>query len=191
MSRATLAVDRVVAALLGLVFIAAAVLGFAWWAGRLAVGPKVELSSVSWLPTLTDQSWWPWALGAAGVVLTLLGLRWLVGHLPDRGVSRLTLPGSERAGRLQVAAKPVASAAADALAATPGVRSARGSIQSDRGQLLARIDATIERECDLRAIAAAADAVSADLQNALGRDDLSCQVQLHTARGNRRPPRVH
>lgn len=192
MSRATLAFDRVIAAVLGLVLIAAGALGVLWWAGRLPGLPsKVQLSSVGWLPTLTEQLWWPWALGAFGVLLVLIGLRWMGGHVPNRGVSHLTLPGSDSDGKLLVEAKPVASAAADAFAQTPGVRSAKGSIQRDRGQLMARINATIEREADLGMIAAASDTVSADLRRALERDDLACQVQLRTARGNRKLARVH
>ena len=191
MSRATLAFDRIIAAVLGLVLIAAGVIGVLWWARRLPGLPdKVTLSSVSWLPTLTEQSWWPWALGAFGVLLVLLGLRWIGGHIPSRGVSHLSLPGSGSDGQLLAEAKPVASAAADAFAQTPGVRSAKGSIQRDRGQLMARIDATIEREADLGMIAAASDTVSADLRQALERDDLSCQVQLRTARANRKLTRV-
>lgn len=183
MSRATLAVDRVMAAVLGLVLIAAAVIGILWWSGRLASQPDtVRLSSITWLPGLSGQSWWPWALGAVGLVLTLLGVRWLFGHIPQRGVSRLNLPGSDGTGTLYVDAKPVAAAAAETLTASPGVRSAHGIIRRERGQITARIDATIDPATDLHAVAAAADAVSADLKAALARDDLTCQVLLRSAR---------
>ncbi|HET9631604.1 hypothetical protein [Terrabacter lapilli] len=189
MSRATLALDRVMTALVGLVLVTLGVLGILWWAGRLGSVPtRVDLSAIRWWPR---QQWWPWALGLAGLILVLLGLRWLVAHLPRRGISHLSLPGSGPQGRLHVAAGPVVDATADALARTPGVRSARGRIDHDRGQLVAHFDATIERGADLRTVAAAADAVTGELQAALERQDLTGLVQLRTAGRNRAMPRVY
>ncbi len=189
MSRATLAVDRVLTALVALLLMAAGGAGIVWWSGRfLVLPPRLDLSGLGWLPR---QSWWPWALGAVGLLLLLLGLRWLVGHLPDRGVSHLNLAGSSPAGKLMVEARTVASTTAEVLQATPGVRSARGSIQRDRGQLVARLSATIERGADLELVAAAADQVSAQLRQVLQREDLHCRVQLRTARQERGQPRVH
>lgn len=189
MSRGTLAIDRIVAALAGLVLIAVGVFALLWYSGRLGSAPtRMDLGGIRWLP---KQQWWPWALGMAGVVLALLGLRWLLSHLPNRGVTNLYLPGSNAQGKLLVAAGPVADAAASALAKTPGVRSAKGRIGHDRGEIVARIDATIEREADLRVVAAAADAVTGDLQAALEREDLTSRVQLRTAGRNRPMPRVY
>ena len=189
MSRATLAFDRFMAALAGLLLIAVGVLGILWWAGRLGSAPsQIDLSGIRWLPR---QSWWPWALGAGGVILALIGLRWLLSHLPLRGISHLSLPGSGSEGRLLVAAGPVVQAAASALAETPGVRSARGRIDQERGQVVARLDATIERGADLRVVAAAADTVTGQLQAALERQDLTSRVQLRTAGRNRPMPRVY
>lgn len=189
MSRGTLAVDRILAALTGLALIVVGVGGILWWAGRLGTVPtRVDLDGVRWLPR---EQWWPWALGAAGVILTFLGLRWLLYHLPRRGVSHLYLPGSSPEGKLLVGANSVVEAAANALAQTPGVRSARGWVDHDRGEIVARFDATIERTADLRAIASAADAVTSDLRSVLEREDLTSRVQLRTAGGNRQMPRVY
>jgi hypothetical protein len=189
MTRTTLAFDRVMTALVGLALLALGVLGILWWAGRLGSAPtELDLGSIRGWPR---QQWWPWALGAAGVVVALIGLRWLFSHLPRGGVSHLTLPGSGAQGRLLVAAGPVVDAAASALADTPGVRSARGRIDHDRGQIVAHFDATIERGADLRRVAAAADEVTGQLQSALERRDLTSRVMLRTAGGNRPMPRVY
>jgi len=189
MSRATLAVDRVLGALTALLLIGAGLFGIAWWSGRLVSLPqRLDLAGLGWLPR---QAWWPWALGVVGALLVLLGLRWLAGHLPDRGVTHLFLTGSSAEGKLIVSARPVASAAAQVLASTPGVGTVRGAIQRDRGQLVARLNASIEPEADLRVVAAAADQVSAQLQQVLQREDLHCRVQLRTTRANRTAPRVH
>jgi hypothetical protein len=188
MSRATLAVDRVLGALTALLLIGAGLFGIAWWSGRLMALPqRLDLAGLGWLPR---APWWPWALGLVGVLLVLAGLRWLAGHLPGPGVSHLVLTGSSAEGKLIVQARPVVSAAAEVLARTRGMRSVRGEIHRDRGQLVARLNATIEPEADLRVVAAAADQVSAQLQQVLQREDLHCRVQLRTSRGNRTAPRV-
>ncbi|NUR16609.1 MAG: hypothetical protein HOQ13_09895 [Dermatophilaceae bacterium] len=189
MTRGTVAFDRVMMAVVGVVLLALGVLGILWWAGRLGTIPQqVDLSGIRWWP---QQAWWPWALGAGGVVVALLGLRWLLSHLPRGAVSHLSLPGSDARGRLLAAAGPVLDAAAHALAETPGVRSARGRIEHDRGRVVTRIDATIERSADLALVASAADAVTADLQSALERQDLTSRVQLRTAGSDRPQPRVY
>lgn len=189
MSRGTLAVDRTLVALAGVTLTALGVLCLLWYAGRLGSAPvQLDLSGIRWLPR---QQWWPWALGAAGIILAVLGLRWLLSHLPRGGVTNLYLPGSGPQGKLLVAAGPAIDAAASALAQAPGVRSVRGRIDHDRGEIVARLDATIERGANLRIVAAAADAVTGDLQSALERDDLTSRVQLRTAGRNRPMPRVY
>ena len=60
----------------------------------------------------------------------------------------------------------------------------------ERGQLVARLRATIEAEADLQAITSAADQVAADLAQVLERDDLHLQVQLKVATRSRSLPRV-
>ena len=70
------------------------------------------------------------------------------------------------------------------------VRSVRGTINRDRGQLVARLTATIEPQADLATVGAAADAVSADLKKVLAREDLRCQVNLRVAHRGRRLSRV-
>lgn len=189
MTRGTLAVDRIMTALAGLVLAALGVLCILWSADRLGSAPRqVDLSAGrGW----SQQQWWPWALGAVGVVLILVGLRWLLSHLPRPGVGHMSLTGSGREGRLLVAAGTVIDAAASSLAGTPGVRSAHGRIDHDRGQLVVRLDATIERGADLQTVAAAADVITAKLHSALERDDLTARVQLRTAGRNRPMPRVY
>lgn len=188
MSRAVLAWDRVVTFVLGLVLIAAGAAAALWWLGTFPRWPQ-QLRTDQTIE-LTKQPWWPWAVGAAGVLLILLGLRWLASHVPDRGVTHLKLPGSNDQGKLVTQVRPVAAAAADALAATAGVRSARGTIQQERGQLVAKLRATIEPHADLHEIATGSDHVSADLRRVLQRDDMVCQVNLTVARSNRAESRV-
>ena len=188
MSRGVIAFDRFASFLVGIVLVAAGAFALVWW-----------LDLFSWLPRALNTSpvtdaisrpWWPWVAGLVGAVLVLLGLRWLAGHLPSSRVGELTLPGSGRQGKLRAAATPVAKNAAEVLEGTPGVRSVSGRMLRERGQLVARLDATIEAGADLQAITSAADQVAADLAKVLERDDLRCQVQLKVATRSRSLPRV-
>ncbi len=192
MSRGTITANRIVAFLVGLLLIGAGAAAALWWQGTLTtwfprISNKIDTGSVT---NLTAQSWWPWAAGLVGVVLILLGLRWLIGHLPSRGASQLTLPGSTRQGKLVAQVRPVASAAAEALEQTPGIRSASGSLHQERGQLVVRLNATVEQQADLAVVADAADRVSAQLAQVMQRDDLLCQVNLTVARRDHALARV-
>lgn len=188
MSRATVALDRIATFVLAVLLLAAGALGVLWWQGTCVALPRtVNLSPVT---RVLSQSWWPWATGVAAVLLALLALRWLAAHLPHSGVGQLVLAGSGRKGRLVTDAGRAADAAAQRLESTLGVRSASGSVQRDRGQLVARLRATIEPDTDLVDVAAAADRVSAELAQMLGREDLRCSVRLTVASRGRRQPRV-
>lgn len=188
MSRAVVAWDRIVTLVLALVLIAAGTAAALWWLGTFpGWPPQVKTDQTI---ELTTRPWWPWAVGAVGVLLILLGLRWLASHVPNRGVSHLKLPGSSSQGKLDTQVRPVVAAAADAFAATAGVRSARGTIEQERGQLIAKLRATIEPHADLTEVAAGSDQVSADLRRVLQRDDMVCQVNLTVARTDRADPRV-
>jgi len=188
MSRAVIGLDRFAAFVVGVVLVAVGALAVLWWLGPFGWMP--DSLDTSPLTDTTSESWWPWVCGAVALVLLVVGLRWLLAHLPTRRVSDLTLPGSRSDGKLRAAAGPVAKAAADVLAATPGVRSAGGRVLHERGQLVARLDATVEAEADLAVIADAADSVAAQVARVLERDDLHCQVQLKVAARSRPMPRV-
>jgi hypothetical protein len=188
MRRGTVLTDRVVCLLLGLLLLAFGAGAAVWGTDR--VSPLTGPLDLGPLPDATNKTWWPWAVGVAGAVLILLGLRWLLAHVPARGTGPIRLDGSGRQGRLLADGRPIADTAAQVLAETPGVRSARGRVLRERGRVVARLDAAVEPDADLSEIAVAADEVSAQLRNMLGRPDLDCRVQLHTTRRGRPMPRV-
>lgn len=178
-SRKVLAVDRIASLLLALALIAGGAAAVWWWSGRSGLGQSLDTAPVT---DVTAAAWWPAAAAAAGLVLALLGLRWLAAHVRRTTVSSLALRGSGRGGRLDVDTGRVASAAASAYADTLGVRSARGTVLRDRGQLVVRIVATIDRDADLADLAERADRVAADLATVLERPELRCSVELRVAR---------
>lgn len=187
MSRAVLALDRVVALLLGLSLLLAAAALILWWRADWRLTGTLRTRAV--LDHTTD-SWWPWAIGAAGILLLVVGLRWLLAHIPRRGVSFVRLPGSGPSGRLTAQVSPVARAAAQVFEQIDGVRSARATVIRERGQLVARLRANIEPHAPLTHLAAEADAVAAQLREVLHRDDLHCRIDLRTTRTKRAIARV-
>ena len=184
-SRATVAVDRFAALVVAVVLIAGGAAAITWWFHL--VGGLPGSIDVSALTDATTRSWWPWAAAVVGLLLVVLGLRWLVAHLPRRSVSHLTLPGSARSGRLRVAAGPLAAAAAASLATADGVTSSSGRVRRERGQLVAALKATITPDADLGAVAQAADRTARDLAGVLERDDVRCVVRLHVASSGTTP----
>jgi hypothetical protein len=186
-NRKVLLFDRLATILIALALIVVGVLGLWWWSGRSPLPGMIDVA-----PTreLTESAWWPFIAAVAGLLLVALGLRWILAHLDRRKVSRLHLHGSGTGGRLDASGSKVAGAAADAFSDTLGVRSARGVVVRDRGQLVARLSAVVEPECDLRAVAERADTVSAQLAQVLEREDVACSVQLRVAPRGGRHPRV-
>ncbi len=187
MSPVARALDRVVLSLLALLLLAAGLAGIAWatrtvgwlpWPHAVRTLPgTVSLAAAQ---EQTRTSWWPWALLVAGIVLVLLSLRWLVAHLPVRRVGHLRLPGDDT-GRLLVDGRSVVDAAAVAYNSYPGVDSAVGSLDLIDSRLVARVQATIERDADLIDLGRAADEVSAQLRQVVGRDDLAMSFVLRVA----------
>lgn len=187
-SRRTLFVDRLATLVLALLLLGGGAAAAYWWSGRSPFPGTLDLAVVR---DTTGAAWFPWVAALVGVVLALLGLRWILAHLGRPTVSRLHLTGSGSGGRLDANASQVAGAAADALSDTIGVRSARGTVVRDRGQLVARLTATIEPDADLGVVARQADLVSAQLGQVLGRDDVRCSVELRVAARSRGLVRAH
>lgn len=186
-TRRLLFIDRLATMVLALTLLAGGVLGILWWTGDNPLGTRVETTAIS---DLVDMSWWPWASGAIGVLLILLGQGWLLAHVRSTKIKRLSLVGTGSAGKLSVEGSSVAGAAASAFADTIGVRSAKGTVDRDRGHLVAHLVAVIEPEADLADVARQADLVSAQLAEVIGRADVRCSVELSVARRGRSLSRV-
>lgn len=190
-TRKTLFIDRAATLLLAVLLILGGLTAIWWWTGEPVRGYQLpDTSDISRVAKVVDASWFAWVAALAGIVLALIGIRWIAAHLTSTRVKRLHLAGSDASGRLEVAGTKVVGAAAAAFADTLGVRSAEGAVLRDRGQLVAHLDATIEPDADLALLARRADEVSAQLAGALERDDLHCSVQLRVAVRGRALPRA-
>ncbi|WP_432544014.1 hypothetical protein [Kineococcus sp. SYSU DK002] len=192
MKRSVLAVDRLVAVVLGVVLVAAGVLAAAWGSGQLTrwwpqAPDRLDLGAAR---DAVDAGWFGAACAGFALVTAVLAVWWLLAHVPRQGVKTLGLTGSGPAGQLRLSADGPADAAAEELALTPGVRSAGGRTIDDRGELVVELRALVEPTADLAVVARAAEEVSTQLRGVLGREDARGRVRLSVAR-NDRSQRVH
>jgi hypothetical protein len=195
MSRKTAGFDRLAVFVVGLVLIAAGALLGAW-ALNLLPSLGVPANSVpqqistAGATDLSGQSWWAYATAAGAVVVGLLGLWWLLAHIPHRGADPLRLPGSSSQGTLTLDGDAAVAVAAQVIAEVPGVRSASGKMVSERGQLIAELDVTADPEVDLVELDQAMVAASADLNTVLSRSDVRGRVHVAIARRSKGLTRV-
>jgi hypothetical protein len=191
MKRSVLAVDRVLLLLLGVVLVVAGVAAVGWQIGFLTeVWPSAPDRLAVDTEPVTEASSYPLLLALAGVALVALGLWWLLAHLPRRSVGPLRLPAGDRAGRLTVDPGPAVAVAAEVLSEAPDVRSARGSVLRDRGELVVRLRTTVDPAADLPAVVAACDGVLEELAQVLPSERLRSRVEISVLREPAAAPRV-
>lgn len=182
--RGVLGLDRTLAALLGLVLVAVGAAAAVWaagWPPALARHLSGDLSTGP-VTDVLQASWWAWVALLAGVVLALLGLWWLLAHVPRSGVGMLGLAGTRRTGRLLIDPTAATRTAADVLEDARGVRSASGHVLRVGGHVVLELRAVVDAHADLPAVAAACDAVADDLHAVVGREEVSTRVRLSVSR---------
>jgi hypothetical protein len=160
MTRRAVAVDRTLVFLLGIALAALGLAAVAWQRGVLAGGRAVQTTA----PEVVASTWWPWGSGAVGLVLILVGLRWLLAHHWPLKASRVTLGGDDA---LTADPGAVASAAATALAAEPQIAKAHGAATVYRGTSTVTLTATVPAR-NLRDGVRAADATAQTVAAMLG-----------------------
>jgi len=191
MRRSVLAFDRVVVLLLGLVLIAIGVAAVGWQTGFLeSVWDDVPDELAVDSSQVTQGSTYALLAGVVGAALVVLGLWWLLAHLPRRSVGSLRLPSGEQPGRLVVEPGPAVATAAEVLADDPMIRASRGAVLADRGERVVRLRATVDPDADLSEVVAACDRVLADLAHVLPADQLRSRVELSVLRRGEVGPRV-
>lgn len=172
--------NRVVLGLLGLLLLAAGVIGLLAGAG---LAPLLEPSRIyaellSGFQARADL-WWPVSVAAA-VVVALLGLVWalrqLVVRRPGGSVGDVVVRSADDRGRTSVAASSLASVAAMDLRRVPGVldSTARLVNHPHRPDLRARLD--VRPDADLGEVRRGADEVAGRLEAVLGVDRVPSHV---------------
>ncbi|OZC79587.1 hypothetical protein CH251_01535 [Rhodococcus sp. 06-462-5] len=191
MKRATASVDRTSTAIVGLALIAVGGGAIAWERGKF---PGRERVDAAFVDTAVDAGWWPWALGAAAIVLVLLGLWWLLAHLPRRSVGTVAFASTADAdvdGRLSVDLGTAARSAAKSLAAHQGIVSATGRSVSDRGQRVVEITATLDPAVtSLDKVAGAAAQTRDDIVTSLDGTPAAVRILLQCGKSRKQVVRV-
>jgi hypothetical protein len=135
MSSRVNAVNRTVAALLGLVLLAAGGFGLAVSFGAFG-NSRQPVIPQPMRHYAKDQSWFWWAVAAVCLLLALLGLRWLLAQLQTDRVSRLDLTTDDRDGRTTVHTSALTDAVEAEVESLRGVSGASAHLLDRRGQRL-------------------------------------------------------
>lgn len=162
MTRLAVGIDRLMAAVAGLGLLAGAALTVAWCAGRIGGGRPLRCV----LTAGVHAAWWPWAAAVGGILLILVGLRWLLAHRRAPRARRIALATTEFTATADVTA--AAAAAAAALRTRPAVVKASGVATVEHGAPTVTLTVTVPARHGLTYAAAAADDVAGTLAAMFG-----------------------
>ena len=181
-TRRTRGTDRAATVLLGLVLIALAALLWEW---RLDLTGLLDTEGeVAGVGSVVTSDWWPWVAAAVGLVLGVLGLLWLLAHLPrpTRGTTRLS--ASDATGRLEADHASLAKALAERWASLAPVTGTRGRTSPDAPDVVL-LTGHVELEADPADILDAAAQVEREVVEAF--PDLDVRVRFLLEGPSRQP----
>ncbi len=176
--------DRVMILLVAVLVIALGLLIVDWqyrWVLRtypaeLSTGPAHEM---------VTSDWFPWAFAAAGVLLGLIGLAWLLAHLGRRGPSTLRLEASDQTGRVQADLRSIADAAAARLENLAPLTGFTGTVLTIRSRPVILLRGHIDPAAAVAPVADAAEICARDVAAAFPDDSVTCRVLLDPPRRGR------
>ncbi|GAA4843421.1 hypothetical protein GCM10023221_21970 [Luteimicrobium xylanilyticum] len=191
--RGTVVVDRVVAAVVGLLLVvggaALVALGTGWLQRRRPA--LADTLDTSWVATQSARSWWPWALAVVAVVLAVVAVWWLAAHRPEPRAGTLPLRGEVPGARLWVASGPVVEVVSGLVERDPQVRSTSLALVRERGRLVLTGAVVVDSDADLDSVTDAVASGLDELGRVLGRDDVETRIHLGVASRGRTARRLH
>ncbi|MDG3013670.1 alkaline shock response membrane anchor protein AmaP [Speluncibacter jeojiensis] len=180
MTRSAGTLDRLAALLVGIALIGLGAGALIW--NTTLVSGIPELVTAPELVDDTGTSWWPWAVAGAGIVLIVLGGRWLLAHTPAAKAKALRVNGPEDLGAITVDLGSLATAAARTLADRPDVTAAKGKAVIDRGTRTLDLTITATSAEDLRGVIDAVDHTCAHLASATGDPSIATRTTIHLSK---------
>ncbi|QDQ96589.1 hypothetical protein [Tomitella fengzijianii] len=184
--RALEAVARAVTALVGAASTAAGAYGIALWAGLdLSAAWSIHLDR-RWYYFAPAQSWWPWALLAAGALALVTGAAILVAYLRPRRARRITL-GSSPLGRAAVEPSALCSAVSGEFAAIAGVENASATARASGGGTVITVAVRAAADSDPDEIRRGAAGAADHLAATLGSSAPRLRVLLELSKPQRPP----
>ena len=127
MTRAAVAFDRLVLFLVGAALVTLAVATVMWQRRELGGGRELRVIGLEY----TATTWWPWASAVVGVLLVVVGARWLLSHRWPARAGDVAL--GRNASGLSADVSAAARAAADRLSEQPAVLKATGTAVVEPG----------------------------------------------------------
>lgn len=178
------AANRTVLALLGIVLLAAGVVGLIIGFGiRTLVGlrlpePGQPIAADQLLTAANDSPWFWWVVAAASLLVALLALRWLIAQLATDRVRHLDLTENDRDGTTTLSATAVADGAADDAKLVPGVDNASAHLRvRPPQQLVLTVDVALY--ADLSAVRAQLEETAiSNTRHVLDNPDLPVHIEL-------------
>ncbi|MGU3436643.1 hypothetical protein ACNHUS_26950 [Actinomycetes bacterium M1A6_2h] len=148
MKRGAIVLDRILALLVGVVLVALGVGAAAWQQDRLPF--TLDALNLSGYTDVSEQGWWPWALGAGGVVVFLLGLALLVKQFPAHRAPAVSLALPDgKPGSLMFDIDAVGARAASEASEVDGIKSARSRTSVEKGVRVVTLMVTMNKDADV------------------------------------------
>lgn len=174
-------IDRALTLLVAILLVALGLLMVDWhyrwvfdtYPTELSTGPVREVATAGWFP---------WALAAAGIVLGLLGLVWLLAHLRRRGPSMLRLRASDETGRVQADLRSIADAAADRLQSMAALTGVTGTVATIRSRPVILLRGRIDPVASADSVTDAAEICAQDVAAAFPDQAITCRILVDSPR---------
>lgn len=190
-------VDRVACLLFGLLFVLGG-LSLLDWRYRLVFDNYPDALTLGPVPRWVAADWWPWAAGAAGIGLLLLGLWWLLAHLRRSSIPDLTLAGTDHTGRLSVDLSSVADAAGATLLRSGPFATVHATARTVRRARVVELQTRISEHADTASLLKAAQQATRQVREAFPDGGTHARILINPPRPQRSwsrrasgTPRVH
>ena len=189
MTRRLAAIDRIASTVVGLGLVAAGAALLDWryrWFGSWD-----DTLSTARLDDVQSSAWWPWAFAAAGILLGLLGLLWILSHAPRPGERAVRLAGaSDRTGSVRVDLHDVAQAVAADFEARTSVTHVRGTARRHGRTHVIELRGQLDPDVTGGDIESVAARCAHDVSDAFPDGHTVCRVLLGHDRRRRGLPRA-
>lgn len=177
--------NRTLLALLGLLLLATGAATLAAGLGLVGVlAPESPVLPGPLRTYLIEQPWVPYAVAAVGILVALLGVRWLLAQLPRRAsTGRFRIQDENGRGVTHVDADIVADALEADIQAYSGVSSARADITGSRLRPDVSITLVVDPGTDIKALQdRLRDHAEERMSRALGAETVTTHLLVNLSR---------
>ncbi len=180
--------NRGILSLLGVLLLAAAVLGlvlsFGAFGSANAAQSVLPAGLVSWF---ARNEWIWWLILAALILIAILCLLWLRAQFSTAKVSRLDLERDDRHGRTVLDSKAIVGAVQDEVQSFPGVRRANARLQDVGQGPTMQLSVDLDERADVADVRERIESQTVpNVRDSLEADYLPCDVRLRVAPRERR-----